>query len=128
MQALAECSVGESQRWSGLEDRYLQLQVADEADDAKSHKQNVGQGEGIDGIGELLDLMVAWSADLGGSPISGKHRQSLAALRNSPEAPLFLCLALPHAGVPAASKATKAENHFSVSRDGLVGEVLALQT
>ena len=41
----------------------------DQAGDAKSHKQNVGQGEGIDGVGEFLDLAVAWSGRLGGNPV-----------------------------------------------------------
>lgn len=62
-----------------MESRYLQLQVLDEAGDAKTHKQDVGQGEGIDGIGELLYLAVAWFGGLGDSPISGKNRQSLAS-------------------------------------------------
>lgn len=58
------------------------MEVVDETGDAKAHKQAVGQGEGIDSIGELLDLAVAWPGGLGGELIpegdwTGSHGHCL---------------------------------------------------
>lgn len=57
---------------------YLEVQVVDKAGDAKTHEQQVGQGEGVDGVGELLDLKVAWSDGLGGRPVPVQDTLSLA--------------------------------------------------
>ena len=62
---------------------YLQVQVADEAGDAEAHEQQVGQGEGVDGVGELLNLAEAWLDGLGGRPVPAEDRPSLATAPTS---------------------------------------------
>lgn len=92
------------------------MEVADEAGDAKTHQQNVGQGEGIDGIGELLDLSVAWSGELGGSPIPEKNRPSLAAAWNSWKL-LGTSLVSTPAGAPTELGEPQRRNTISLSRE-----------
>jgi hypothetical protein len=87
------------------------VQVVDEAGDTKTHEQKVGQGEGVDGVSELLDLEVAWSSRLGGSPIPEKNRQSPATASTS----LFPSLAPLSADMPSVGTSEKAENCFSSS-------------
>ena len=92
----------------------MHVYVDDEADDAKAHKQNVGQGEGIDGIGELLDLSVAWSGELCGSPIPEKSRQVTGCCLELLEAPCHHPGPKPFWCACRVRKATTAETHFSV--------------
>lgn len=78
-----EAEGGGGRKW------HLEVQVADKAGDTETHEEEVGQGEGVDGVSELLDLAVARPGGLGGDSIPEEKKPSTDPTWMSLAAPWF---------------------------------------